>query len=115
MPKKVHGGGHADDVINIEEQVGRVSATAVDKQRSVRLGLHKTKRDQMRGEAAVPSTGSLLETVERLVQTTDKVGPGRILESEGLSCKHGLCQGAMEEGVLDIELVYWPVARSREV
>ena len=68
----------------------------------------------MRGEAAVPSMGSLLETVERLVQTTDKVGLGKILESGGMSCKHGLHQGAMEEGILDIELMNRPLARESQ-
>jgi hypothetical protein len=47
---------------------------------------------------------------KRLVQATNKVRVSRILESGGLSSEHRLCQGAMEEGILNVELVSWPLA-----
>jgi hypothetical protein len=48
------------NVINIKQQVYRISAAVEDKQIGVRLGLNKTQTEEVRGEPVVPRTGLLL-------------------------------------------------------
>ena len=51
----------------------------------------------------------LLEAVEGHVELADHVGVSRVDKPNGLSAVDRLRQGAMEEGVLHVELVDWPV------
>jgi hypothetical protein len=55
--------------------------------------------------------GGLLEIVEGLVELTDHVGVIRVDKPNGLGVVDHLRQGAMEEGVLHVELVDRPVLR----
>jgi hypothetical protein len=48
------------NVINIEQQVYRIDATAEDEQGGVRLGLNKSQSEEVRGKLAEPSLGHLL-------------------------------------------------------
>jgi hypothetical protein len=43
----------------------------IDENRSVRLGLNEPQGEQERGKPKVPSSGSLLQTIERLVEPAD--------------------------------------------
>jgi hypothetical protein len=63
--------GCQDNVINIEQEAGRPSRMVIDENRSVRLGLNEPQGEQERGKPKVPSSGSLLQTIERLVEPAD--------------------------------------------
>src|SRR6185503_17417268 len=71
--KQLLTGGCEHNVINIEQQVCSLIPTAVDEERSVRLGLGEPQCQQERGEPRVPSPRSLLQTIERLVEPIDHV------------------------------------------
>jgi hypothetical protein len=45
----------------------------VNEQQGVSLGVDEAKRQQVGGEADVPSTGGLFEVVERLVEAANEV------------------------------------------
>jgi hypothetical protein len=69
MLEKPQTRGGEDDVVDVEEQVGDVSAVTVDEQRGVRLDLlHEAKGHQVGGKAVIPSSRSLLQIVERLIE-----------------------------------------------
>ena len=51
-----------DDAIDIEQQVGRVRALMIDKERGVRAGRAEPKLVEKRRDALVPSALSLLES-----------------------------------------------------
>jgi hypothetical protein len=56
----------------------------------------------------------LLEVVEGLVELADHVGVSRVDKPNGLSVVDCLRQGAVEEGVLHVELVDRPVPRQSQ-
>jgi hypothetical protein len=56
----------------------------------------------------------LLEAVEGLVELVDHVGVSKVDKPNGLSAVDRLCQGAVEEGVLHVELVDRPVPGQSE-
>lgn len=58
--------------------------------------------------------GGLLETIERLVETAHKVGLGGVNKAGGLSAVDCLLKCPMEEGILHIQLVNWPIAGDRQ-
>jgi hypothetical protein len=51
----------------------------------------------------------MLQAVEGFVELANMIRQGRINKACGLLAVHGFRQGAMEEGVLDIELMNGPV------
>jgi hypothetical protein len=61
------------------------------------------------GEAAIPGMWRLLEAVEGAVQPVDQVRVSSVEEAGGLAAIDSICQSAMEEGVLDIELMDHPI------
>jgi len=71
--KQLLTGGCEHNVINIEQQVCSLIPTAVDVQRSVRLGLGEPQCQQERGEPRISSPRRLLPTIERLVEPADHV------------------------------------------
>jgi hypothetical protein len=103
-----------DDVIDVEEQVCNVGATAIGEQRGVRLGFHKAKGHQVGGKVVVPSSRHLLQTVEGLVEPTHQVGVGRVDESCGLGTVDRLRESVVKESVFDIELVHGPAPRRHQ-
>jgi hypothetical protein len=108
MLEKLRVQGGEDDVVDVEQQVSSVSAAAVDKQRGVRLGLHEAQGDQVGGKAVVPRSRRLLRAVEELVQLAHQLRVRGVNEAGGLRVVDGLGECAMEEGVLDVELVHGP-------
>jgi hypothetical protein len=62
-------------------------------------------------EPLVPCARGLLEAVERLVKPTDVVRMSRVDEARGLNAVDLLVKIAMEEGILDVQLVHRPRAR----
>ena len=62
----------------------------------------------------VPSSRCLLEAVERLVEPADHIWAGGIGKSRGLTAVNCLSQSAMEESILDIQLMHRPGARASE-
>ena len=107
MTQEPRGGGGEHDIVDVEE-VRSIRTATEDEQRRVRLGLDETLRTQG-GEATVPRPGGLLEAVEGLVELADHVGVSRVDKPNGLSAVDRLRQGAVEEGVLHVELVDRPV------
>jgi hypothetical protein len=89
-------------------------AAPVDEQGRVRLGLDEADGGQVGGEATVPSPWRLLEAVKGPVQPADQIRTVGVDEAGGLAAVHSLRQSAMEEGILDIELMDRPVAREGE-
>jgi hypothetical protein len=94
--------------INIEQQVYCVSAPTED-ERGIRLGFNKPQGEQVPGKPVVPCSGRLLQSVQGFVQATDQVRVSWIREPCGLTAKNSLAEGAVEEGVLHIELLNGPV------
>jgi hypothetical protein len=82
-----------------------------DKQGGVGLSLNKTQTEEVSGEPAIPSTGHLLQPVERLVGVTDPIRLCGINKPHRLATADYLREGAMQERVLHIELMNRPGAQ----
>jgi hypothetical protein len=108
MLEKLQSQGGEDDVVDIEQQVSSVDATVVDEHRGVRLDRHEAQRDQVGGEAVVPHSRRLLQAVKGLVEPTHQLRVSSVNEADGLRAVDRLKEGAVEEGVLDVELVHRP-------
>jgi hypothetical protein len=108
MPKEIQAGGGEDDVVDVEEQVGNLSTSSKNEQGGVREGCHKPYPMHIVGEALVPHTRSLLESIEGLVESTDMLRPRRVDEARWLLTIDHLIKIAMEKGVLDVELMNRP-------
>jgi hypothetical protein len=61
--KKVGGGRHEHDVVDVEQEVDDVVIVLVDEHGHVRLGLNKAEGGQGGSEASVPTPCCLLEAV----------------------------------------------------
>jgi hypothetical protein len=106
--KKWLTGGCEDNVINIEEQVCNVSSMVIDKQRCIRLGLHKPQCQQKSSKSMVPRPGCLFEAVKRPVELTDHVRTGRINEPHRLTAVHCLSEKTVQKSILDVQLMDGP-------
>jgi hypothetical protein len=71
------------------QEVHRVGATTVDKQRGIQLGCHKAYGDQVRDEAVVPNSKHLSQVIEELVESTHQVRVSRINKVDGPVCGWG--------------------------
>jgi hypothetical protein len=60
-------------MINIKQQVYRIGVAVEDAQEGVRLRLNKTQSEEVCGEPDVPTSGLLLQLIERLVKAIDPV------------------------------------------
>lgn len=78
---------------------------SMDKQGRVRLGLDKAEGDQVGVKATVPSPWCLLESIQGAVQLADQTRASRVDETDGLAAVYRLSHSAMEEGILDVQLV----------
>ena len=58
----------------------------------------------------VPRAGGLLEAVERLIEPTHHVGTRRVNKPHRLAAVDCLSEKAMQEGILDVELMHGPPA-----
>lgn len=58
-----------DDVVDIEQQVGRVRALMIDEERGVRAGRAEPRLVEKRRDALVPNAWSLLESVKNILCT----------------------------------------------
>jgi hypothetical protein len=101
-----HGG--KDDVIDVEQQVNSVGGVVVGEQWGVLLGHHEAQWDQVGGEAMVPHLRCLLQDVEGLVEPAHQLRVRRVNKASGLRTEDQLRECAMEEGILDMELVHRP-------
>jgi hypothetical protein len=86
--KKSHGGCNEYDVIDVEEQVGRVRPRVKHEQRRVRHRGDKAHGGDVGGKPLVPRVRSLLYTIEELVQTTDMIRTSLISKTQGLLAIH---------------------------
>jgi hypothetical protein len=100
------------NVINIEE-VQSVTVTPIDEQRCVWLCLSKAKVEQICGKPGLPSTGGLLQTIERLVELADHVRMSRINKANRLTIIYRLGESPIEKDILDIWLMDWSTTRER--
>jgi hypothetical protein len=73
MIQERYAGCGEHNVINIKQQVYRISVVMEDENGGVGLGLNKSQSEEVRGEPAVPSSMHLLQPVEGLVEVTDLV------------------------------------------
>ena len=97
------------DNIDIEQEVDGVVTMEVDEEGRVRLGLDKADGGQVGSEATVPGPRHLLEAIEGAVQPADQIRTGFVDEAGGLAAVDSLRQSAVEEGILDVELMNRPV------
>ena len=86
-----------------------------NKEGAVGFGGDEVEMLQVSGGPLESGARRLLQAVERFAQETNSIWLHRVDKAHRLLTEHLVRQMAMEKGVLDIELVYWPVARSREV
>jgi hypothetical protein len=95
-------------VINIKQQVYRIGAAVEDEQGGVGLGLNKPQSEEVHGEPVVPSSGHVLQLVERLVEAADPVRLHRINKPRRLAVVDCLRESTMQECVLHIKLMDMP-------
>jgi hypothetical protein len=93
------------NVINIKQQVHRISAAVEDKQRGVGLSLNKSQGEEIRGEPAVPSLRHLLQPTERLVEMAYPVRLRGINKPHQLAVIDRLRESTMQKHILHIKLV----------
>jgi hypothetical protein len=98
-------------VIHIEQEVRSLGSTVADEQGSIRLGLHNTERQNIRCKCVVPCTECLFQTIQGLVEPTNKIWMSKVFESRWLGTVDCLDEHAMEKGILDIKLMDRPSAR----
>lgn len=113
--KELGRGGSKNDVVDVEEQMGFGGAMMKHEQGAVGLGRREAELLQMRGESLKPGARHLLEAVERFAKQTDGIWLCWIDEADRLLTEDLLRQIAMEEGVLDVELVNGPVTSSSKM
>jgi hypothetical protein len=80
----------------------------------VRLGLNEADGGQVGGEATVPAPRRLLEAVQGAVQPTNQIRTSGVNEVGGLAAVDSLRESAVEEGILDVELMDRQVPRAGE-
>jgi hypothetical protein len=112
--KKVSGGCREHNVVDVEQKEDGVVAASLDEEGRVRLGLDEADGGQVGSEAIVPGPRRLLEAVEGAVQPTDQIRTSFVDEAGGLAAVDSLRQSAVEEGILDIELMDRPVSGEGE-
>jgi hypothetical protein len=82
--EKLWARGGEDDVVDVEQEVSNVSASTVDEQRGVRLGLHETQGGQVGGETVVPHSRLLFQAVEVLVESAHQLRMRRVNKANRL-------------------------------
>lgn len=80
----------------------------LDEQRCVRLGLQKSKREQVCDKEVVPSARSLLQTINGLIELADHIEMNMINKASRLIAVDNLSEGSMKKGILDIQLMNRP-------
>jgi hypothetical protein len=83
----------------------------VDEEGDIGLRGHEAETVREEGEALVPRTWSLLQAVERLVKPAHMVWKTCVNKTWRLLTIDLLVQVAVEEGVLDVQLMDWPRTR----
>jgi hypothetical protein len=81
----------------VEKEVDGFVAAPVDEQGRVRLGLDEADGSQVGGEATVPGSRRLLETVHGAVQSADQIRTSGVDEASGLSAVDSLRQSAISQ------------------
>jgi hypothetical protein len=80
----------------------------IDKQRCIRLGLHKPQCQQESSKPMVSHPGGLLKAVERHVEPADHVRTGGINEPRRLTAVDCFDEKAMQKDILDVQLMDGP-------
>jgi hypothetical protein len=96
---------HEYNFVDVEQEVDGVVAASIDEPGRVWLGLDEAEGGQVGDEATVPGPWRLLVVVQGAVQPADQVRASRVDKAGGLATVVRLCQSAVEEGILDVELV----------
>jgi hypothetical protein len=102
------------DVVDVEKEVDGVIATPKDEQGRVWLGLDEAEGGQVGGEATVLGMCCLLVAIQRAVKLTHHTRVSGVDKAGGLTVVHCLCQSAVKEDILDVQLVDCTVSRRRE-
>jgi hypothetical protein len=97
--EKLRAWGGEDDVVDIEQQIS-----------GVWLGLQEAQQDHVGDEAMVPCSRHLLQAIEGLVELAHQLRVSSVNEAGGLRAVDHLRECAVEEGILDVELVDGPTS-----
>jgi hypothetical protein len=106
--KKASARGGEDDVLDVEQQVGQVVTTTNNEEGHVALRSNEAKPMSIVRKLLVPRPGALLQAVERLVEQADVLGLSRIDEARWLLTVDRLVKIAVQESVLNVELMNRP-------
>jgi hypothetical protein len=114
MLEKLRARGSEDHVIDVEQQVSSVGASAVDEQRGVQLGLHEAQGDQVGGEAMVPCSWRLFQAVKGLVEPAHQLSMHGVNEANRQRAVDSLRECAVGEGVPHVKLVHGQTPRDSQ-
>jgi hypothetical protein len=95
-----------DDVVDVDEQVRHLAAMVVHKQRRVGESLFEPHGAQMSPESIEPGPGRLLEAIEGLGEEANMIRVLLINEPSRLMAVELFGDLAVQERVLDVELVH---------
>ena len=114
VAQQVHRGGSDHNVVDVEKKVDGVVPTTEGEQRAVRCRRIEAEVAEKAGEPCVPCPWSLFEAVEALGKLEDVVTMIRIGKPRWLPCVDRLVDEAVEEDVVDVELMHRPSSIRRE-
>lgn len=109
--KDISGKGSKYDVVNIDQDIGKVSTMTVHKERGVVGEGSKTDIPKVVNEMLVPHMWYLLKSVEILLEATNIFGTILVNETGELLTVDSLIKSAMAEGVFDVKLMNRPRKR----
>jgi hypothetical protein len=107
--RQLSGRSCGNNIVNIEQQVNGLKTSMENEEGSIWLGFNKTQREQIAGKPIVPCLRSLLQTIQGLMEVENQITLSWVEESGGLCAVNCLSQHAMEESILDLELVDRPI------
>jgi hypothetical protein len=95
--RKSHGGCSDYDVVDVDEQLGRVRPRVKHEHRRFRHRGDKAHSGDVGGKSLVPRVRSPLQTIEGLVQTTDMIRMSLVNKTRGLLAIHHFLKIALEK------------------
>lgn len=104
-----------DDVVGIHEKICHVCPAFVDEQRAVGAGHSEAHGEEVVAEPQESRPWRLLDSIERLDKQANMVGVFFVDEAGGLMAVDAFGKFAVEECILDVELVHRPSSNGGEV
>jgi len=100
------------DVIDIDKQISCLTSVSEDEERCVGAGGDEANASEVATKTLKPRPGRLFKSIEGLDKTTDMVRVSLIDEACRLMAEHLFGKVAVQERILDVELMYRPRTRS---